>query len=439
MTKKHNRYILVFFTATLLFFLSTGFSYALEITNYPNIPFAPTITQNSQLPDFIAYFFGLGIYLAGALAVISLAIGGIQLIFSSVSPEARNDAIDRIKGAILGLVLTISSIIILRTINPVLVTPTLTPLVAGAGIFYTNSTDEKPAPDAESDTSTIPLGFETIIYKCSVNGGGTGPVLLVQKFPQTNFRGYRTTYTKRLNCGESTPLDALSFKTSFETPGVYYFLKTGCGGYMSQASLSNTQEIEEPFKSEAKSVLIINDIHNNINYGVILHKEINFRGDCSWPFESYQRERFCYNIPSDSSLSSINIFALNRYSPETSGNGVVFYSKPFGYKTGANAGYFKLSNEYIGEFWRARPGVIDFNYTGVNVPEDEKDFCKTFENCPGSIKVQGNYLAVLYAQQLQNQNLYCQVFDKDVPNLKEEEVIAVEGRQLDTIFIIPIK
>src|SRR3990167_7642726 len=120
MTKK-NKIILVSLLIGFALFYSS-FSFALEINpkDYPKVPFTNPITDDSRLPDFIVYFFALGIYLAGVLAVISLAIGGIQLIFSSVSPEARNNAIDRIKSAILGLVLVLASVIIISTINPAL-------------------------------------------------------------------------------------------------------------------------------------------------------------------------------------------------------------------------------------------------------------------------------------------------------------------------------
>ena len=90
---KQNKLLFFFFFFSLVFFYS-NFSSALEVLIYPPIPLAPAITESSKLPDFIVYFFALGIYLGGALAVISLAIGGIQLIFSSVSPEARNNPID---------------------------------------------------------------------------------------------------------------------------------------------------------------------------------------------------------------------------------------------------------------------------------------------------------------------------------------------------------
>jgi len=434
MIKKH-KYFLIFFAIIILFFLNASFSYALETKNFPNIPFAQPITDNSDLPQFVSYFFTLGIYLAGVLAVISLALGGIQLIFSSVSPEARNNAIDRIKGAILGLVLTLASFIILQTINPTLITPSLTPLGETAGIFYTNGADEKPAPNSESNTSSIPAGYNTIAYKCAE--GAYSPPLLIVKFPEINFGGYGEAFVKRLNCGETDPVDTSSFKIIFETPGVYYFIKEGCAGYMSQVNTSDTEQIGEPFKSEIRSIKIIND-GNNLNYGVILHRDVNFRGDCIRASQSQAADN-CFNVTAP--ISSVNIFVQNVVEPKTSGNGVVFYSKPFGYKTGANSGYLKVTPNDIDVAWQKNAIDIDFrnSYNYVDVPQEEKNLCTNFKNCPGSVKVQGNYLVVLWAKQIQSQNNYCQVFYKDIPNLKEEEVTAVEGRTLEYINVIPIK
>lgn len=433
MIKKHKQF-LIFFTIILLFFLSAGFSYALEVQDYPRIPFTQPLTQDSDLPQYVNYFFALGIYLAGAIAVISLAVGGVQLIFSSVNPEARNNAIDRIKGAILGIVLTLASFIILRTINPTLISPSLTPLGETAGIFYTNGSDKKPAPNSESNTSSIPAGYNTIIYKCAQ--GAYSPALLILKFPQTNFGGYRDATVVRLNCEQSAIIDSSSFKIIFETPGVYYFIKEGCKGYMSQVNTSNTEQIGEPFRSEMRSIKIVND--GNLNYGVILHKDVNFRGDCIHTYQAQGGDN-CFNLAPP--ISSINIFVQNSVEPKTSGNGVVFYSKPFGYKTGANSGYLKISPDNIGTSWQGNAADIDFrdSYNYVDVPQEEKNLCTNFKKCPGSIKVQGNYLVVLWARQIQSQYYYCQVFYKDIPNLKEEEVTAVEGRALEYINVIPIK
>ncbi len=65
------------------------------------------------------YLFALGI--SGLVALLFMMIGGIMYITSAGNPGKMNDAKDRIVSALLGIVLLLSSVLILRTINPNLV------------------------------------------------------------------------------------------------------------------------------------------------------------------------------------------------------------------------------------------------------------------------------------------------------------------------------
>ena len=144
---KRQVFIILLF---IMFFYSADFALALEI-NYPQIPGLPKITDNSGFPDYVGYFFTLGTYLAGALALMSFAVGAVQMIMSAGNPTTAGDAKGRMMGSILGLVLTISAFLILKTINPTLIIPTLTPLPGVAGVFYTNGTDFKPAETSREE------------------------------------------------------------------------------------------------------------------------------------------------------------------------------------------------------------------------------------------------------------------------------------------------
>ncbi|MFH1968347.1 MAG: hypothetical protein ABIJ84_03100, partial [bacterium] len=190
---------IIFATIAILVLLtSTNFAFALE-TIYPPIPGLPPITDDSGLGAYVGYFFGLAMMAAGILAVIVLTLGAIRLIMSAGNPGARNEAIDMIKGSVLGMVLLVSSFLILRTINISLVTPSLTPLPATEGIYYFNGSDKKPAPMAESNTSNKPEGYDKILYDCS-----SGPALFVWKFPNHNFEGIDSAFVETLGCGDST-------------------------------------------------------------------------------------------------------------------------------------------------------------------------------------------------------------------------------------------
>lgn len=444
-----RKYILTIALLSLLFLLNYNFAFALEVT-YPSLPGIGGLTKDSGLPDYVRYFFGFGIYIAGVLAVISLSIGGIRLITSAGNPSVVGDARERIMGSVLGLVLTISAVIILKTINPTLITPILGELENLSGVYYTNGTDLKSVLPSESDTSAIVgEGFNDILYKCDA-----GPNLLVFKFPQKDFGGEENVKVDTIKCGGGTTVDSPSLKIAFETPGVYYCLG-GCAGDVCQglrspATLANESQIPEPFKSKMKSVMVVQDAKNKIHYGAIFHSDINFRGTCKPILDiPADKGRFCRSF-SQSPGSSITIFTLNDQQPKTSGNGVVFYSKPFGYKSGANAGYYHIKatdggqgqGDEIGYYWNSAPSVINFteSYSNINVPEEEKELCRDFEKCPGSIKVQGNYLVNLYAYPVAGTpGQYCQIFNQDVPNIKATEVMNVEGRRLQNVEIIPVK
>lgn len=72
----------------------------------------------SSLQDYIIYYFNITIALAGVLAVIILATSGIQFIYSAGNPEKTNEAKKRAISAILGLIILLSSFLIIQTINP---------------------------------------------------------------------------------------------------------------------------------------------------------------------------------------------------------------------------------------------------------------------------------------------------------------------------------
>src|SRR3989344_5254904 len=440
----NKNYKNILFLIIFLCFLSmAGFTYAaLEIT-YPKIPFYPDINNcagQDCMAKFISYWFGFGIMLAGAIALISLVIASVQLIASAGNTGMQSDAKDRIKGALLGMVLLLSSFIIMRTINPSLVAPALTPLGEVAGVFFTKGAEVKPAPISESDTAKIPEGFQTIVYKCA--DGAYSPTLFVWMFQNKNFDYTGGVDVREVDCGQQAGTTGYgSFKMAFKTPGVYYFLGDNCSGYMSGPVLSDEAQISEPFKGNIKSIRVVKDVYP---FGFIIHKDIDFRGECDIPFVVMgNSDCIKINVPA----SSINVFRWNG-DIKSSGNGVSFYSKPFGMQSrnpGDQSGFYNLGfkqieKEMTSGIWEAEPDKIDFepSYNIVNVPEEYRLNCPNFGQCPGSIKVQGNYTVALYAGYQDDTVAYCQVFNKDVPNLNAEEFMG-EGRELFWADVIPTK
>lgn len=79
----------------------------------------------SSLTEYLSIIFPLAIGLAATLAVLMIAIGGIQYMFSNV-PGVKGEGLNRIREAIWGLLLALAAYLILYTINPDLVALKLT-------------------------------------------------------------------------------------------------------------------------------------------------------------------------------------------------------------------------------------------------------------------------------------------------------------------------
>lgn len=438
----------IFIFIILFYFLSVPLAYALEMP-YPSLPGVGGLPENPTLPQYVSYFFALGTSLAGILAIISFAIGAVQMIMAAGSPEMANSGKDRMKGSALGLLLTASAYIILTTINLQLATPTITALPAGAGIFY-QGTELSPAPIEEAN----PANFRgNLLYKCSEQGGGSGPNLFVWKFPKSNFQGNNANYSgvtmAEISCGNSTSLSGVgSFRTAFKTEGVYYYLENGCSGYMSGANMASSA-LSEPFKDKIKSIKIVNNPLNDIRYGAIFHEpdDPTRGGYCSSPLmtEENTTEK-CIDIDTYVEPSSVTIFLWNAQKPDSSGDGIEFYSEPFGWQSGQRAGKCFLSQKSnqdnptlcndlgtIGNLWFNTSDYLEFDYTNVDRPPEYRQSYLNFKIRPGSIRINGNYLVVLY-----NQHIYCQAFYRDVPNLNEMELVTVYNK-IDQVYIIPTK
>jgi len=81
----------------------------------------PVIGQNwASLPDIINAFLGLTVGVAAILAVIMLSIGGFKYM-TSESMFRLGDAREQIANAIIGLLIVLAAVLILKTINPQLV------------------------------------------------------------------------------------------------------------------------------------------------------------------------------------------------------------------------------------------------------------------------------------------------------------------------------
>jgi len=134
-----NKILLFSFVSLLalqIFFIFAESALAAEI-NYPKLPgatppqeFLNTAPKNEILSLYINYFLNLIFWIVGIIAFFVLVISGIRFLTSAGKPEAMTSAKGYISSAFFGILVLLSSYLILKTINPqILISepPTLTP------------------------------------------------------------------------------------------------------------------------------------------------------------------------------------------------------------------------------------------------------------------------------------------------------------------------
>jgi len=124
--------IVVLLFLVLLFVPLSASAIKLNLS-YPVFNFPPPIgtldiNTDQSLPTVLLWVFRLLVGISGLAAFIMLVIGGFQWLTSVGDVGRISDARDRIKKALLGLLIILSSVIIVGFLNPELTNPSLSGL-----------------------------------------------------------------------------------------------------------------------------------------------------------------------------------------------------------------------------------------------------------------------------------------------------------------------
>lgn len=431
--------------------------------------------QVTSLPTLVKNFFSWAIGIASTLAGLSFGLGAVQYIISESNPTTKSDAKSRMTSSLIGLVLLLGSYLILNTINPKINTFQTAPLGQNYGILYTNGNpkEEKPAPLQEANTTIVKdLGYNTILYQClkGKDGKSVGIPIFITFFPEYNYKDsspvWANTKQIMISCGGSANVSTgRSFKISFMMPGVYLYMENGCKGLMSEPYMSDNV-ISNPFLGRVKSIKIIGsnffkDIDFTLSTVLSTSTDTTKLGSCTAPFYDKGNDN-CYDIK----ISPKSISIMKQVNPPdlsgitnyfSKGKGLKFFSKPWGWKEGAFAGYNDKTSKDNRNFNFASffyPDQIFFTYKkcsgiftlGHNCETQEyKNMCTNLLQCPGSIQLSGNHYIIFYSNKadfgtLNNKNFTanCQIFSSNINSIKEKEFTAT-GNQIGSIVAIPIK
>lgn len=174
LSKKQKFILAGIFSSLALFVAFFAEARKLEV-NYPKLPGLEPLTDSTTLPDLILYIFNLSILMGGLIAFGAIIFAGFLFLTSGANPGLRLKAKTRLQQVLLGIVVLLSSYLILNTINPELVllhTP-------GEELKIPESPEigkvpPSPIGGVDIDYETLKYGGVVVFEATSLEGGGSG-------------------------------------------------------------------------------------------------------------------------------------------------------------------------------------------------------------------------------------------------------------------------
>lgn len=229
---------------------------------YPTLATGPvrTLDSNSTLPQYARYIFDFGMFVGFFAVFLGLAIAGVTYLLSGILPMTqvvkvlgidknfsgtRREAKDRAVGAITGLIILVTTYLIITTINPQLkffYVEELTPIPPGpatpppAGVYFNKSNNCSDA-DTQAVTSNTPdlVNLKNKINSVKFVRDPSGePVYISVIYNTINFYG-RCQYidpNKTCNSVESFANSATVYQYDFKPDGNgVFFYRRSLYGY----------------------------------------------------------------------------------------------------------------------------------------------------------------------------------------------------------------
>ena len=125
----------------------------------------PGVTETGGFASYAVAIYSVAIVVAALLAVVRLVIAGVKYMTTDVvssKGEARNDII----GSLLGLLIIISAVIILNTINPNLTTISIVTPIASGPITGLSNDDLITWSQTPSSLACSGPGLQCVTSEC---------------------------------------------------------------------------------------------------------------------------------------------------------------------------------------------------------------------------------------------------------------------------------
>jgi len=275
--KNFKKIIFVFVLISLLaggFCLAQGKGRELEI-KYPELGVTgvetPTITESSALGDYLKYVFTLAVIIGGLIVFGALIYGGIRYLTSAGDPTKMKDGQDQIMAGFLGLIILLSSYLILNTINPQLVIPEGSSVEAlQKGIYLCVSSGCVDNPEDSFDTP-IPItqggkyfDLKNILPKREDGSSQTLQSIKFRSSPEDlTVKVYSDSscsdliYTGNEGSGETMDITGNSIEMVYHWPGVYLYAGKNCDETSEYKIYQTSSSTLPDFDNKAQSIKFV--------------------------------------------------------------------------------------------------------------------------------------------------------------------------------------
>jgi len=411
MFKSKKKIFFILFSALILSFFALFALAKLEI-QYPDVG-GGLPEEKTNFTDYVKYIFNFSMIVAGVLAFGTLVFSGFKILTSPDQPSVISDARTKIISAFIGIVILLSSYLILTTLNPSLSIITIPDIETFSGVILTD--DKGKQHYLSSDNMS--LGFNPVSAKFL-----SPPIELTAIYDQND--------DKKENTGADTTtgFSGNSIRFLWNRPGVYLYPKTGFQGYPRYFNSSASNLSLFNFNDMASSLKFNNK--NDHKYSAVLFTDSNETGECDLidQEEITNLSTGFYHPIKVGTLSSFKLFDTQN----SQAGQVIFYDRidckgnkyvqPI--EAGGMAYYRDLSLDYY----------FDGSYDGTKNSLDKNILSFYFD---------GNFGVVLTTGK--NLTERCQLFlkpsnDNCFPSIKPEYIydVAPEGQKVNSYIIFPL-
>ena len=307
------KFLFLLLLALFLYFSANSFALAdntgkrgLEI-KYPVIN-GIEITTSTTISEYAVYFFSLSLIIAAIAAFAVLTYGGIRYLLSLNNPAVMKDARTWISSGIAGLFIILCSYLILSTINPEIVAPSISEIEPMTGIYLINDQGE----EYYVANSKNRLKFEASSIEFISDKDQLYSVFVCS---EETFNKKISTEIKN-NGGAHSVTNVKSIYFLWYNPGVYLYTKTGQGTPPPPKFLQTSANTLKDYDNETKSIMI-KDVEDEFSYLAILFSEPNFEGENGIGVAISEKD---FNISkvngTISSIDVLNVVPINKSSSE---------------------------------------------------------------------------------------------------------------------------